>query len=68
MMIYHELRNRQTPHRLCQYAEALHIGDVEHDEDVRFPETFRTHLARIAHIIAEEKLVHLRPRRRVDDA
>ena len=67
MVIYHQLRNRELAHRLGENAEPLHIGDVEHDEDIRLFQSLGSSGTGVADVVAEEELVHLGPRRRVYD-
>src|SRR5689334_14971510 len=66
-MIYHQLRDRQSAYGLRQHTESLHIGDVQHYQYVRLLECTRTHVARIAHIVAEQELVHVGPGCRIHD-
>src|SRR5215208_1986405 len=68
MVIDDELRYRELAHRVGESTETLHVGYVQNYEDICLLERFRPDVACIAHIIAKEELVHLRPRRRVDDA
>src|SRR3954468_12688440 len=67
MMIDDELRNRQLADGFREHAEPLYVRDVEHDEDVGFLQGLGTGVAGIADVGAEHELVHLGPRRRIDD-
>src|ERR1700687_5943179 len=65
MVIDYELRDLQRADSVGEDAEPLHIRYVENDQDIGFLQRFRAEIARIANIVAKQKLVHLRPRRRI---
>lgn len=68
MVVDHQLRNLQLANRLGQNTETLHVGDVEHHQDVRVVQRLGALVAGIANVITQQELVHLRPRRRIHDA
>ena len=63
-----ELRHVERSHGVGEHAKSLHVADVEHDQQIDVAQSRGAFAGVVSHVIAEQEVEQLRPRRGVHDA